>query len=83
MTTDSFDSAMWGSGTLRTCDVGSLRAARLRQQCHTRLHTGDAEDNDALDTHSRWRTATPPAGAGWCAMYLVEVVRRTVGFYWF
>ena len=82
MTTDSFDSGMSGSETLRTYDVGGLRAARLRQQCHARLHTPDAGDDDALGANALWRTASPPSAAGWCAMYLFEVVRRTLGFYW-
>lgn len=59
---------------LRPYDVGSRRASRLRGRCHAALHA--QEDRRERDV-SVWKRVVGPALAGvWCAVYLVEVIRR-------
>jgi hypothetical protein len=62
---------------LRRHDVGERHAARLRTRCHGRLRAQEAR-------LSSWKSAVGPALAGvWCAVYLVEVIRRAATIYGF
>jgi hypothetical protein len=65
-------------GRLRTYDVHSRRAERVRMRFHAALRS---QERRRLERRSWKRTIGPAIAAGWCAVYLLEVVRRAMVIY--
>jgi hypothetical protein len=68
---------------LHSCDVGQLRAHRLRIRCHaTFLNVRRAPDTADMADGEVWRRVVVPALLGaWCAIYVVEVMRHAAAIY--
>lgn len=70
---------------LRGHDVDQLRAHRLRARCRAALASDRrAADASATMDAAPWRRIVAPALLGfWCAIYVVEIVRRVAALYGF
>jgi len=67
---------------LRTYDVSSRRAARLRTRCHAVLQKPSRRSVSDGTAGTLFRRIVGPALAGaWCLAYLAEIIRRAAAVY--
>jgi hypothetical protein len=69
---------------LRAWDVDHRRARRLRVRCRAALATQNRSAAAAGDADpAGWKqTAGGALLAGWCAVYLIQIVRHAAAIYW-
>jgi hypothetical protein len=68
---------------LRTYDVSSARAQRLRTRCHSGLTMQHSSSHLPRSREAgAWRAGRVIAGA-WCVVYLFETLRRAAAVYGF
>ena len=78
------DPVMAALRELRTFDVSPARARRLRARSLGRLETRDsAGDGIHVARTSPWHHAARLLAGAWCALYLVETIRRAAAVYGF
>ena len=80
---DQNDAVLAALSQLRGCDVDQLRAHRLRVRCRAAIVAERrAADATAAVDSGVWRRIVAPALLGaWCAIYVVEVVRRAAAIH--
>jgi hypothetical protein len=83
MTSDDDDAVFAALGQLRTHDVDTRRAHRLRGRCRAALAAQERAADAAATADSARRTpiAGPVLLAAWCAIYVIEIVRLAGAIY--